>query len=77
MYDDDYLAHYGILGMKWGVRKDRGSVSLDPLIIFKPEGSLSKVESLKLTTEDIKNYNKQVVNTNFRKARKTFNEAHK
>ena len=56
---------------------DRGSVSLDPLIIFKPEGSLSKVESLKLTTEDIKNYNKQVVNTNFRKARKTFNEAHK
>ena len=56
---------------------DRGSVALDPLIIFKPEGSLSKVESLKLTTEDIKNYNKQVVNTNFRKARKTFNEAHK
>ena len=27
LYDDEYLAHYGIFGMKWGVRKDRKTES--------------------------------------------------
>lgn len=29
MYHDPYLAHYGVKGMKWGVRKDRESSGLN------------------------------------------------
>ena len=28
MYSDDYLAHYGVIGMKWGVRHDERRASL-------------------------------------------------
>ncbi len=26
-YSNDYLCHYGVLGMKWGIQKDRGASS--------------------------------------------------
>ena len=26
-YSEEYLIHYGVLGMRWGVRKRRGTVS--------------------------------------------------
>lgn len=32
---NEYLKHYGILGMKWGVRKERQRTPSDALVVRK------------------------------------------
>lgn len=39
---DDYLVHYGVLGMKWGVRKDRVKKSLQ-----KKRATRKQIKSIK------------------------------
>lgn len=46
-YRENYLAHYGVLGMKWGVRKDRGLFSKTQNNRGKKKRPLSKKERTK------------------------------
>ena len=43
MYDDEYLAHSGVLGMKWGVRNDRSSNKTEKLTDRKVRKEINKI----------------------------------
>ena len=63
-YDYDYLAHHGIKGMRWGVRKDRGRVSSGfrlrsrktPTPQFAYAGNEAAYTTAEKTTKPAKNY---------------------
>ena len=44
MTTDEYLAHWGVLGMRWGVRKDRGPSVLSSRRRRKKEERLAKIK---------------------------------
>lgn len=51
MNDTEYLAHYGVKGMKWGVRKDRGAKGINAVSPWQNRGvGQSKTSGSKQST---------------------------
>ena len=57
---DDFLAHYGILGMKWGIRRKRGKDGLvtnkvvNPSDDFKKAADLATKRPSEMSNEELK-----------------------
>lgn len=65
---DDYLMHYGVKGMKWGVRKDRYKKA------FKPgrKGSASPAEKTTKASGDIIDATKRLVSRKKRRPKQDY-----
>lgn len=64
---DDYLAHYGVLGMKWGRRRAKRSVSNE----HARAKSLKKKKTKYMTNDEIREYTQRVnLERQFKEAKK-------
>lgn len=67
MHEQDYLVHYGVLGMKWGVRKDRDRTNKTQKTIKKTASTISESGASKKTIGDIGKFAKTIAKEAFNK----------
>ena len=66
--DNRYLMHYGVKGMKWGIRKDRYEKAFKP----GPKGRPSPAETSTKASSDILNSTKHLVSRKKRRPKQDY-----